>query len=465
MSQQTKKKTKAQQSLFGKKGLDIAARGIVDNIVFSKTEKWAFYRINNTPYDFLSTSGKVAQGQSVANALAALMSNREESLECMVLSTTQPLDVDAWSAQVKLSAEEYDARTPRFENYIEEQKTVLRTEEYHTRAAYIGINLGKRGALNTQDFNIFEAGLQGAKEQLKVWFKSSLSVPSVEITEQEENDARRIEADFFRLLSTGYFQAQRVTAEEILLLIKRQFYPAMPSPYLDVDHESRVGPGDMELELHSAIRKGWRFLRFDQMIDRYELTGYRTCMTFSKFPKFSAFPSAVPFLYFPASQGLPFTTFARFELISSTQMMKDIEKRKKEQADELENVEGSHGKNPAALESYPADVVEALNDVNKISEVLAQDKSPWVRGNYHLVVEARSQQGLLDMGAALQQAYHEMGITLNWSSGAQADLFLSQMPGDNVRMNAFEQITTLSMLAASGFNISSEVGDPVYGGE
>lgn len=462
MSQGEKKK-KEDKSLFGKKGLDIAARGIVDNIVFSKTEKWAFYRIKNEVYDFLSNSGKVAQGQSVANALSALMSNRTESLECLVVATTRPIDVDSWAAQVKTTVEDWDGRSAGFENYAEEQKMLLKTEEYHSRTAYIGINLGKRGAISSSDFNILESGINGAIDQLKEWFSTALDTPGVEVTEKEENEARRLEADLYRTLSTGYLKGERITSEEILLLIKRQFYPMMPSPYLDVDHENRLGPGDLSLELHSSIRKHWRFLRFDQMYNEHELTGYRTCMTFSKFPKFSEAPNMPPFLYYPAAQGLPFTTWARFELISSTEMMRDVEKRKKEQADELENIEGGKGGKPAELDSNPADVVEGLSDVNRISEILAQDKSPWVKGNYHVVVEARSQQGLLDMCTALQQAYNEMGINLSWSSGAQADLFLSQMPGDNVRLNAFEQVSTLSMLATSGFNISSEVGDPVYG--
>lgn len=459
------KKKNSQKDLYGKRALDISALGIVDNIVFSKTERWAYYRIDNDVYDFLSTTGKVAQGQTLANAFRALMTNREESLECMVLSTTNPINVDSWAGQIRESVEDWDGRSPQFENYVEEQKMLLKMEEYHNRVAYIGINIGKRGALQTQDINIFESGIGGGIDKLKEWFTTALHVPGVEVSEKEENDARRAEAEFFRTLSTGYFRAKRTTAEELLLLIKRQFYPMMPSPHLSVDHENRLGPGDIALELHSAIRKYWRYLRFDQMHNQYELTGFRTCMTFSKFPKFTMAPEAPPFFYYPAMRGYPFTTFARFELVSSTQMMRDIEKRKKEQADELDNISAGRGGKPAELESNPADVEEALLDLGRISEILANDKSPWVKGNYHLVVEARSQEVLLERCEEMIQEYSDQGVTLSWSAGAQADLFLSQMPGDRVRLNAFEQVSTLSMLATSGFNTSSDVGDPVLGDE
>jgi hypothetical protein len=456
------KQAKEAKGFKAKKRLSISALGIVDNMVFSKSDRWAYYRISNEIYDFLSTDRKVALGAQITNAFATLMTDRQTSLEGQIIVTSVPVDVDSWSAQVNGVSEDWD-RPDGYYRYMEEQIEYLKTKEYLKKATYLGINIGKRGALDMGDLNIFESGIKGAVDVVKQWWNSALMVPTEAVSAAEENDTRRKEADFFRMLSLSHLNATRVTSEELLLLIKRQFYPQMPAPYLDVDHGNRLGPGDLELEVGSAIENRYRWLKITQMVDGQEISGYRATLSFSKFPKFMEYPNGtIPFLYFPAKLFLPFTTYARFTLHPTAKMKKELEKKQKEKKDELENLTAGQSALDATVTGAPTDVVESMQDMQLMQDMLAQDKAPWLEASYRIVVETPDEEKLRKYCSFIKQRYADLEINVNWTAGDQAELFLEQMPGDRLRVPSFKQLTNLAVISTSGFNFSSDVGDPLF---
>lgn len=463
MSNDTEDKKKKAQHKPTNKRLEISPIAIIDNIVFSKTEITAYFQITNSVYDFLSNDQKVNLALRISNAFNNLMSDKSESVDCHSIITSIPVDVDAWAAQVRDVASDWDTG-PGFNKYVDEQMMHLKQQSYMKKVTYLGISLGKRGALDMKGLNIIDSGIKGATETLKAWLNTMLQNPTDEISSREESDARSKEEVLFNTLSNGHLQAKRVSSEDLLLVIKRQFYPAMPAPYLDVDHENRVGPGDLALEVASAIENKYRWLKISQMFDDVEITGYRAALSFAKFPKHMTYPGGFPFLYFPAKLGAPFTCYSRFTLHPSQKMKLDLEKKKKEQVDELENMSaGSQNSFHSAVNGMPAEVMQSLEDIKHIEQMLADDKTPWVEGSYRIVVEASTEAELREYCSKLKQAYDDLGVLLQWTTGDQAQIFLEQMPGDHHRVKAFKQITNLNMLSTSGMNFSSDVGDPVFG--
>lgn len=465
--EQAKKTEKAAQKKknSGKKKLEIAAVAIIDNMVFSKDERWAYYKLSNSVFDFLSANAKLSVGQQLINAFVNLMSDRQEPLDCHLIVTSVPVNIDAWEDQIRSVSEDW-SRGPGFDQYILEQAEYLRNEEYLRKETYLGVSLGKRGALELDTSNMFEGGLKGAAEVLKGWMNTALKLPSEEISIDEERTARNKEDEYARVLAVGNLKAERCTAEELLLLIKRQFYPAMPAPYLDVDYENRIGPGDLELELSSAIENKLRWLKINQMLGEHELNGYRACLTISKLPRNTNFPySSFPFMYFLHKLGVPFTSYSRFQLHPTSKMKKELEKKKKEQKDELENIAGGGDQTvDGALGMMPSDVTEALEDMRMLNDMLAQGKTPWVEGTYRVVVETVDEKALKNYCSFIKQRYTDLDININWTVGDQAQLFLEQMPGDKLRVGSHKQLTNLVMFGTSGFNYSSDVGDKVFDG-
>lgn len=465
MAKKSKEK-KDPYAFGGKKRLDISALSIVDNIVFSKTDRWAYYRISNSVYDFLSNEARISVASQIINAFANLMSDRQDPLDCHMIIASTPVDVDAWESQVRHIADGWN-KAPGFDQYISDQAEMLRQEEYLKKVTYLGIHLGRRGAFDADANSFVEAGLQGAIEKVKAWMQTALQTPGEIISAVEEREARARELDYYRTLSTGNLKAEKVTAEELLLVIKRQFYPSMRVPYLDVDHESRIGPGDMELELGSAIFNRLRWLQIDQMVDGEEYSGHRACLTIARLPRNTDFPygGSFPFMYFLHKLSLPFTSYARFTLHPNSKMKKELEKKKKEQKDELENVAGGGNTVDAALGALPQDVTDALADMQVLTEMLSSGKNPWVEGVYRIVVETPDESTLKKYCTMVKQKFSDLDITVNWTVGDQAELFLEQMPGDKMRGVAHKQLTDLVMFGTSGFSYSGDVGDHVYGSD
>lgn len=458
-----KTKTKKPEAAKSHKKLDISPIAIVDNIVFSKTEAFAYFQITNSVYDFLSNDQKVSTALRISTAFNNLMSDKQESVDCHLIVTSIPVDVDAWAEQVLGVSSDWSTG-PGFDRYVEEQMIYLKQQSFMKKVTYLGISLGKRGALDMSDINVLESGVKGAFDTFKGWVNSMLQTPTEAISAKEEDDVRRKEVEYYRTLSNGHLDAKRATTEDILLLIKRQFYPTMPTPYLDVDHENRVGPGDLALEVASAIENKYRWLKISQMVDDVEVSGYRAALTFAKFPKDMEYPGATfPFLYFPAKLSAPFTCYGRFTLHPSQKMKVELEKKKKEQKDEIDNLQAGQSHLDSVVDSTPADIVQSLDDIRHFETMLSQDKTPWVEGSFRIVIEAPTEENLREITSALKQRYDDLGILLQWTAGDQKTLFLEQMPGDYHRVKAFDQITNLNMISTSGMNFSSDVGDPIFG--
>lgn len=463
MSENKKQDKKKPSS--GRKRMDIAPISIIDNIVFNKTERWAYYRLSNSVYDFLSSEAKISVASQLVNAFSNLMSDRQDPLECHLIIASTPVDVDAWEDQAREVTKGWD-HAPGFERYLQEQAEMLRQEEYLKKVTYLGVHLGKRGAFDASTKSIFEAGVAEAMEYVKRWASTALQTPGEVITEQEEQESRAKEIDIHRTLSTGNLRAERVSAEEILLLIKRQFYPSMSVPYLDIDHGSRIEAGDMDLELSSAIYNRLRWLQINQMVDGEEYSGHRATLTISKLPRETNFPyEGFPFMYFMHRLSLPFTSYARFTLHPNIKMKKKLEAKKKEQKDEIENVQAGGNTLDSTIGSMPQHVVDAVADMQTLTEMLNNTKHPWVEGVYRIVVETPDENTLKKYCTMVKQKFTDLDVNINWTVGDQAELFLEQMPGDKLRGIAHKQITDLIMFATSGSTYSNDVGDLVYGSD
>lgn len=453
----TNKKSKA----FSKIKMDLAATDIADNIVFSKDSSYAYYRLTNYSYDFLHDEQKKQLGWELTKAFSAIMNDRQKPLECHLIIDAVPVDVDAWVIH-NLNATEWTTPSS-FEQFIEEEGRYLRQNEFLRREVYLGVKLTDRNAIEL-GANDFEAGFMGAVQKVKELSTSFLRTHNGEVTAQEEAATRAKEVELYNTVSSGALQAQRANTEELLLLIKRQFYPAMPSPYLDVDHDSRIGAGDIELETGHALWNKMRFMAISQMIGEHEVTGYRACLTLSKFPKARYVPYSTPFFQFTDLFSFPIPMYARFVFHPVSKMQSEVEKKKREAKDQVENYAVAADSMEQTLSGggLPPHLEETLSDMNSIQEITNTDKSPWIEGSYHLVVEAPSESDLKRLCAQIKQAFStHLDINVTWSSGDQAKLFLEQMPGDRRRVSSFDQTTNVAQIGTSGFNYSPSVGDRI----
>lgn len=448
----------------GKK-LDIAALAFIDNMVFSKDTVTAYYRLNTETYDYLSDEAKRSNAHSTTLFFSSLMAERSEPLDIHYFSDISPLDVDSWVIQMHEKSKGWrEHQTSAFSQYVRETSRHLSRRSFVNKTVYIGIQIGTRGELDLSQMNPFEAGTAAAFKTFKQWGSSLFSQFGSDVSPAEERSFRAREEEVFRRMRGTKFAPQRVTAEELLLYMKKMFYPAMMPPYLNVSHGERFSAGDLVYELGSSVESYYRWLEFHQLqserpdTELVEKKGYRATLTLSSFAPEWDFPNLPPFFHYPETQtGVPLSSFCRFTLLPRDKMKKQVDRKKKEMDDEIRNA----AKGSESLASSNEDLSTAVSTIQEMDAEISSSKSPWVKGSYHIVVEAEDVEGLKNMIQSIKKSLAEEDIVVLHTAGDQVDLFLEAMPGDKRRVKSFDQTTNLAMIAASGMNISSGGGDSV----
>lgn len=440
------------------KTLAIPAVGVINNIVFSKKEAWAYYKIGSVPYDFLTNEGKIKLSSDIMVAFSSLSQRAGKNVDIHILVTNTPFDIDSWETQM---FKNYDAwnngdRLSTFDRFMRNQARALKAKNYKKKVVYLGVKLFNRGSFSFDDFNILGFGFAEAYELMKKSISSVLMIPDENISNQEKNRAEKEEFEIFRAIRASSLRGTKLTSEELLLTMKKILYPAMPSPYLEVNHEERLGLNDIMIETGAVIEDHRRFLKIKQIVNAQEREGYRATLSFSKFPVGSMKePYGIePFMYLPTVLGLPFTMTARLTLMPVEKMKKDLQKKKLENEDELKNLQGSQ-------QRASSSVIETQYNIDQLDQELNSDNMPWVSGNYRMTIETPTQERLFSIIQEMKQEYAKDKVILTWTTGDQLELLLEEMPGGTLNKNDFAQLTNLAMIGVSGFGYGGSVGDPI----
>lgn len=441
------------------KKLAIPPIGIVNNIVISEKEVWAYYIVSERPFGFLSTQAQVTLGQSTMNAFAGLCNTATKKIDCHLLISNQPFNPLAWEEDMKKRVNKYNQEynklwnKEQFKKFIEDQANDLYSIDYRKRVTYLGVKLYSRGSFDFSSINPLEIGFEDAVEAFKKSVNIIFKLPNSEISETEEKRMKIAEEDIYRILRNSSLKVIRPSSEECLMVIKRRFYPSMPLPYLESNYSERVGLSDIIVESGGELEVKPRWLRFSQYINGEIYEGYRATLSLSKMPDGLSYPSAVlPFCYRPIM--LPFTVNMRFSLIPTQAMKKELSNKQLDSEDEIKNLQNSNIRTPQSLQ-------QTITSLRQLETELENSKLPWLNGHYRITVEAKTIDGLKTIITALKENYSSSDFTLSWTTGDQLDLFKEEFFGGQIEMKDFEQITSLDWIGLSGINYGGEAGDPV----
>lgn len=451
-----KNNKKEQKDKTAKKTLKMPVVGVIDNIVLSDKAAWAYYQLADQPYDFLDERSKADLAHSTQVALASLAQSSTKQVDCHLLISNTVFSADLWEEQYRYGYKVWnEASSLPFENLVEIQKDALLSKEYKKRITLLGVKLYNRGSFDFSSINVLEYGFGRSWELVKKGISELFQIRGEEITLEEEKRARDAERQVFNILGEGSLRARRPSAEDILLTIKRRFYPQMPTPYLETNHNERMGPADLIMETGGVVEIRPRWLKFTNVIDGEEVNGYRSTLSFSKFPDRMTEPGPImPFFY--RDSVLPFTCNARFTLLPVQTMKKELYKKKQEQKDELANLGESD------MDISP-DIARSIADARTISEELETERMPWVSGSYRITIEASNPGQLQKIVTRIKQEYAESDIVLNWTSGDQLPLFREEILGGELEIKSFVHTTNMGMLSKAGINFGGTVGDIVEG--
>ena len=442
-----------------KRTIGIPAVGILENVVFSKKEAWAYYKIASVPYDFLTNSGRARLANDIIVAFSGLSQRAGKSVDLHILVTNTPMNIDSWEDQMFEIYDKWNGKNNKllsFEKFMRKQTRALKRRSYKKKVVYLGVKLFTRGTMSFDELNFLDFGFAEAYEAIKKSISSLLVLPDENITKLERERARKDEYETYRAVRSSALRGTKLSSEELLLIMKKLLHPSMPSPYLEVNHEERVGLNDIILETGAIIEDHRRYLKIKQMIGAEEREGFRATLSFSKFPSETLRePGGIdPFMYLPTIMGLPFTMNARATLMPIEKMKKDLQKKKLESEDELKNISESG-------QRITSTIMDTQYDIDRLDQELSSDRMPWVSGSYRMTIETPTYELLATAVQEMKQEYAKNDVVLTWTSGDQLDLLMEEMPGGELKINDFTQLTNLAMLGVSGFNYGGSVGDPI----
>lgn len=440
---------------------------ISDNIVFTNKSVWAYYILAEKPYDFLSHQAKYKLANSTIQALSAIARRGDQSVDCHLLITTVPFSVENWVEQVEETYGAWqeqrneiaktDSRVPPidntpFINYVTSVADDLYITNYRRRITLLGVKLFTRGVVSF-DTGLLDMGFKGIWGILKNSISNIFHVPDENISDEEYEKAIKAENNLFQVLGSGGLRADRPSSEEILMTIKQRYYPGLITPYLEVDHDSRIGLNDIVTETGGEVQITPRNIRFNHLINGEEYNGYRSTVTITKFPKHMTVPSFTePF--FNKVHMLDYNCYARFVLVPTEEMRKKFQKKKLEADDELKNLEASGQRATSGIQ-------DTFSDLQTMEDAIEGNNNPWIMGSYRITLDGQSEEDINKAYSSLKQAYKEDDLEINLTSGDQLALFREEQIGGEIEIKDFQHITDLSILAASGFNHGGYVGDPV----
>lgn len=127
------------------KNIHMSLTGIDESRAYSDSEVWSYYILPSTGFEFLDAQSREIMAKRIDTGYAALVGNKSKSVEIHLIVTSSPLNVESWALDWTSRAMERRWNVaPGFNNWVDECKEYLRTEDFAQKEIYLGVKLGSR---------------------------------------------------------------------------------------------------------------------------------------------------------------------------------------------------------------------------------------------------------------------------------------------------------------------------------
>lgn len=396
---------------------------------------WAWFRLPTHSYDALSEGQRLALLAQEERLLSGL---RDAEAHLLVVPRSYP--ASQWAAELDRRT---TRRAPGWNSYLNAVTNHLSGQRIRQREVYLGLRLNRppRGGWIRNLFVVQErlTGLEDPR-------------PSV----SELRELREALDLTHRKVTAARPGAQLATASELRWLIRRTQWRGLAE-----DAEVLAPParpawgGEMLALVEGVVHNGFRSLR----LGNGSGTGHMATLAVAYMPDNLEFPGGAEWLHHYELVDAPVEASVRFLIVPPRKAAKDVNRQVAAALDQAEHTAQTSA-------DLPLDVQEAYAGARQLERALLKGQQPLVYAWPRLLVAGESEDQLLARVTDLIERYRDLGVELVRPSGDQLALFLEAMPGDKVRIRAYEQRMAPATLAGAMYGASSELGDregPYFG--
>jgi hypothetical protein len=372
---------------------------------------WAWFELPTVSYDFLSAGEREALLLGHALALAGL-----SGAECHLVIVPEAYEVSDWAAELDATTA---APASGWPHYLAALSEHVSSGAFRRRRVFLGVLLGHR-TVHRRDRRTAETA--GEPHDLARW-------------------NARVDP-LWRGLASSALQAVRADAPTLRWLVRRAFWRGIAGPAPD----GQDAPADLA---SSALRNGRRSVFLEQPTG----AAHVAFLAAARFPDLMTHPGA-EWLYHGDVLGFPVEGSVRFRLVPPHRASADAARKLAEASDQARHIAATSAELPLAL-------LDTTQRARELEYAVTKEGVPLVYGWPRFAVTADTPEELDGRVRELTEAYRDLGIELVRPAGDQLSLFLETLPGDRVRVGAYEQRQALITLCGGMFTATTELGDAV----
>lgn len=416
------------------------------DIAYSKSTVSVWVGIPATPFEFLDENTRVSYARRFDSALTTLVpENRELNAHLVITST--PFNDQNWVEKLGEQAEKFDP-SPYFGQMLGKMRNRVSSAHFREKKVYLALELGRRSEFGKS------TGFLSPLNNIIGSFGEAVKISDPLVNDKELNFWREKAKDIRHSLMNGNLKAIQVSANEIIALVQRPYWPGMDVPVVSHSDREQWGTGEISGIAVAEIENNRKYLKITQDTPEGEKVGYRATLCFSRFPDEMDFPDQEPWMHYASLLSSPVDLYSRFSIVPARKVRSDVDKKIKDAKDQMENASKSGNSIPIAIQ-------EQLEVGQSLEYILERDRTPWVYGRHRLVVEAPTLDLLKERANGAIEHYKNLNIDVAWPSSDQLRLLMESQPADEVRVKSYYQRQSLSIISAGVPAGTGSVGDDV----
>ena len=416
------------------------------DIAYSKSHVELWVSIPATPFEFLDETTRLSYARSFDTALATIVPETREVNAQLVITST-PFNDREWSEKLAEQAQKFDP-SPYFDQMLGKMRSRVHSAHFREKKVYLSIELGKRS-----DFGK-STGFLSPLTTIISSFGEAVKISDPLVNEKELEYWREKSKSYRTSLMKGNLKATQVSANEIIALVQRSYWPAMEVPVVSNSEKNQWGTGEITGIAVAEIENNRKFLKITQDTPEGPKVGYRATLCFSRFPDEMDFPDQEPWMHYASLLSSPVDLYSRFSIVPARKVRSDVGRKIKDAQDQAENASKTGGSIPLAIQ-------EQLEVGQSLEFILERDRTPWIYGRHRVVVEAPTEDLLRERANGVIEHYKNLSIDVVWPSSDQMRLLLESQPADQVRVSSYYQRQSLSIISAGVPAGTGSVGDDI----